>query len=216
MRYAFWASAIRILLRNPPSAKCRCSRRSPAKHRPSGGPGQLLPGRRHAMLHDSDMSTVWVLVNVSKRSAAEFIWTTRLDITTDAIPIPFTPIPNVAASLINTRTLQARIVTTSWPEAEDNMYGHAGPCAPARSGNALIVPDAAVLRDTEISLCLRAKPGSNQFARRPVDGRRRAMPVTRKSPAASRRRERRLVTAVSSCSSRIHYSTKRAHIGAQR
>ena len=68
----------------------------------------------------------------------------------------------------NTRTLQARIVTDNpGQKLKNNMYVN----AVVRAGSirdALTVPDAAVLRDTENQPFVYAQSGANQFARRLV------------------------------------------------
>jgi cobalt-zinc-cadmium efflux system membrane fusion protein len=159
------------LLKNPPSAQV------PLLAPVSGeitdrlvGPGQLLQAGATQCFTISDMSTVWVLVNVYQNDLAEIHPGDPVDITTDAYPDTFHGrISYVAATLDpNTRTLQARIVTDNpGQKLKNNMYAN----AVVRAGsirNALIVPDSAVLRDTENQPFVYVQTGSNQFARRPV------------------------------------------------
>jgi cobalt-zinc-cadmium efflux system membrane fusion protein len=93
-----------------------------------------------------------------------------VDITTDTYPQVFHGrISNVAPALDpNTRTLQARIVTANPNKIlKKDMYV----TAMLQAGvirDALTVPDAAVLRDTENMPFVYAQSGANQFARRLV------------------------------------------------
>ncbi len=77
------------------------------------GPGQLLQAGSTQCFTISDMSTVWVLVNVYQNDLADVHNGDNVDITTDAYPDIFHgKISYVADALDpNTRTLQARIVT---------------------------------------------------------------------------------------------------------
>ena len=135
------------------------------------GPGQLLQAGATQCFTISDMSTVWVLVNVYQSDLAYVHVGDSVDITTDAYPDIFHgKISYIAAALDpNTRTLQARIVTENpGKKLKKDMYVtatvHAGAIA-----NALTVPDAAVLRDTENQpfVYVQARD-TNQFARRLV------------------------------------------------
>lgn len=134
------------------------------------GPGQLLQAGATQVFTISDMSTVWVLVNVYQSDVAYVHVGDSVDITTDTYPQVFHgKISYVAPALDpNTRTLQARIVTSNPKKIlKKDMYV----TAVLEAGtiqNALTVPDAAVLRDTENIPFVYVQSGANQFARRLV------------------------------------------------
>jgi cobalt-zinc-cadmium efflux system membrane fusion protein len=135
------------------------------------GPGQLLQAGTTQCFTISDMSTVWVLVNVYQNDLAYVRTGDSADITTDAYPDTFHGKISYVADALDpaTRTLQARIVTQNpGYKLKKDMYVtanvHAGELA-----NALTVPDAAVLRDTENQPFVYVQVGSNQFARRLVN-----------------------------------------------
>lgn len=134
------------------------------------GPGQLLQAGATQVFTVSDMSTVWVLVNVYQSDVAYVHVGDSVDITTDTYPQVFHGrISYVAPALDpNTRTLQARIVTSNPKKIlKKDMYV----TAILQAGtiqNALTVPDAAVLRDTENIPFVYVQSGANQFARRLV------------------------------------------------
>ena len=134
------------------------------------GPGQLLQAGATQVFTISDMSTVWVLVNVYQSDVAYVHVGDSVDITTDTYPQIFHGrISYVAPALDpNTRTLQARIVTSNPRKIlKKDMYV----TAVLQAGtiqNALTVPDAAVLRDTENMPFVYVQSGTNQFARRLV------------------------------------------------
>ena len=99
----------------------------------------------------SDISTVWVLVNVYQKDLPYVRVGDTVTIQTDTYPEVFHGrISYVAASLDpNTRTLQARIETNNPGEKlKKDMYV----VATVNAGtipNAIALPDAAVLRDSE-------------------------------------------------------------------
>jgi cobalt-zinc-cadmium efflux system membrane fusion protein len=134
------------------------------------GPGQLLQAGATQVFTISDMSTVWVLVNVYQSDVAYVHVGDSVDITTDTYPQAFHgKISYVAPALDpNTRTLQARIVTSNPRKIlKKDMYV----TAILQAGtiqNAITVPDAAVLRDTENMPFVYVQSGANQFARRLV------------------------------------------------
>lgn len=134
------------------------------------GPGQLLQAGATQVFTISDMSTVWVLVNVYQSDVAYVQVGDAVDITTDTYPQVFHgKISYVAPALDpNTRTLQARIVTSNPGKIlKKDMYV----TAMLQAGtiqNALTVPDAAVLRDSENMPFVYVQSGTNQFARRLV------------------------------------------------
>jgi cobalt-zinc-cadmium efflux system membrane fusion protein len=134
------------------------------------GPGQLLIGGATQIFTISDMSTVWVLVNVYQSDMAFVHAGDSVDITTDSYPEVFHgKISYIAPALDpTTRTLQARIVTSNpGKKLKKDMYVTAAVQAGAIR-DALTVPDAAILRDTENQPFVYVQSGSNQFARRLV------------------------------------------------
>ena len=134
------------------------------------GPGQLLQAGTTQCFTISDMSSVWVLVNVYQNDLAYVRSGDRVEITTDAYPSVFHgKISYVADALDpNTRTLQARIVTENpGKKLKKDMYVTANVQAGALS-NALTVPDASILRDSENQPFAYVQTAGNQFARRLV------------------------------------------------
>ena len=134
------------------------------------GPGQLLQAGTTQCFTISDMSTVWVLVNVYQNDLRYVHIGDDVAITTDAFPDTFHGKISFLSPALdpNTRTLQARIVTANpGKKLKKDMYVNATVQAGAIV-DALTVPDAAVLRDTENQPFVYAQAGTNQFARRPV------------------------------------------------
>jgi len=136
------------------------------------GPGQLLQAGTTQVFTISDMSTVWVLVNVYQGDVAYVHSGDSVNITTDAYADTFHgKISYIAPALDpNTRTLQARIVTENpGDKLKKDMYVTATVNAGAIA-NALTVPDAAVLRDTENQpfVYVQSSAKQNEFARRLV------------------------------------------------
>jgi cobalt-zinc-cadmium efflux system membrane fusion protein len=134
------------------------------------GPGQLLQAGATQCFTISDMSSVWVLVNVYQNDLAYVRNGDAVELTTDAYPDVFHgKISYIADALDpNTRTLQARIVTENPGEKlKKDMYVTATVRAGALA-NAITVPDASVLRDTENAPFVYVQQASNQFARRAV------------------------------------------------
>lgn len=134
------------------------------------GPGQLLQAGSTQCFTISDTSTVWVLVNVYQSEVGNVHVGDAADITTDAYPDVFRGrIAYIAPALDpTTRTLQERIETENpGHKLRKDMYVTATIRAGA-IGNALLVPDAAVLRDTENQPFVYVQTGANQFARRLV------------------------------------------------
>jgi cobalt-zinc-cadmium efflux system membrane fusion protein len=132
------------------------------------GPGQLLMAGATQVFTISDMSTVWVLVNVYQGDMAYVHPGDSVDITTDSYPDVFHgKISYIAPALDpTTRTLQARIVTNNpGKKLKKDMYVTASVQAGAIR-DALTVPDAAILRDTENQPFVYVQSGANQFARR--------------------------------------------------
>ncbi len=115
------------------------------------GPGQLLQAGATQCFTISDTSTVWVLVNVYQSDLGSVRIGDAVDITTDAYPEVFRGRISYLAPALDptTRTLQARIVTeNAGHKLKKDMYVTATVRAGAVA-NALLVPDAAVLRDDE-------------------------------------------------------------------
>jgi cobalt-zinc-cadmium efflux system membrane fusion protein len=134
------------------------------------GPGQLLQGGATQVFTISDMSTVWVLVNVYQSDMSYVHPGDSVDITTDSYPDTFHgKISYIAPALDpTTRTLQARIVTSNpAKKLKKDMYV-TGSVQAGAIRDALTVPDAAVLHDTENQAFVYVQSGSNQFARRVI------------------------------------------------
>jgi len=132
--------------------------------------GQLLqPGSTQCFLI-SDVSTVWVLVNVYQKDLPYVRVGDVVSIQTEAYPQIFHGrISYVAASLDpGTRTLQARIETANLNDKlKKDMYV----VATVNAGtipHALVIPDSAVLRDSENQPFVYAATAQNQFGRRSV------------------------------------------------
>jgi membrane fusion protein, heavy metal efflux system len=132
--------------------------------------GQLIqPGTTQCFMI-SDISTVWVLVNIYQKDLPYVRVGDSVAIQTDTYPEVFHGrISYVAASLDpSTRTLQARIETNN-PDAKlkKDMYV----VATVNAGtipNAIALPDAAVLRDSENEPFVYAAASPNEFGRRSV------------------------------------------------
>jgi cobalt-zinc-cadmium efflux system membrane fusion protein len=116
------------------------------------------------------MSNVWVLVNIYQRDVANVHVGDEVTIDNEAYPgVVRGKIQYIAPALDpTTRTLQARIESSNPGERlKKDMYV----TALVRAGvipNALVVPDSAVLRDTENMPYVYLQTGNNQFARRMV------------------------------------------------
>jgi cobalt-zinc-cadmium efflux system membrane fusion protein len=133
-------------------------------------PGQLLQAGQTQCFTISDMSTVWVLVNVYQNDLPYVHVGDSVTIQTDAYPHPFQgKISFISAALDPTsRTLQARIVTENpHEELKKDMYVSTTVTA-GTIANALAVPDAAVLRDAENQPYVYLAEGNDQFAQRSV------------------------------------------------
>jgi len=133
-------------------------------------PGQLLQAGGTQCFTLSDMNSVWVLVNIYQNDIAYVHVGEDVTIDNETYPgVMRGKIQYVAPALDpTTRTLQARIEASNPAERlKKDMYVtaevHAGTIP-----NALSVPDAAVLRDTENMPYVYIQTGGNQFARRMV------------------------------------------------
>jgi cobalt-zinc-cadmium efflux system membrane fusion protein len=132
--------------------------------------GQLIqPGATQCFMI-SDTGNVWVLVNVYQKDLPYVRVGDPATIQADAYPEAFHGrIAYVAAALDpNTRTLQARIETNNPGEKlKKDMFV----VATVKAGtieNAIALPDAAILRDSENQPFVYAAASSNQFGRRSV------------------------------------------------
>jgi membrane fusion protein, heavy metal efflux system len=133
-------------------------------------PGQLLQAGGTQCFTLSDMGTVWVLVNVYQNDIA-YVHVGE-DVTIDNETYPGAihgKIQYISPALDpTTRTLPVRIEASNPGERlKKDMYV----TAEVRAGNipnALTVPDAAVLRDTENLPYVYLQTGASQFARRMV------------------------------------------------
>jgi membrane fusion protein, heavy metal efflux system len=132
--------------------------------------GQLLQAGSTQCFTISDMSTVWVLVNVYQKDLPYVRLGDAVEIQTDTYPDVFHGrISYVAASLDpSTRTLQARIETTNpGQKLKKDMYVTAMVQA-GKIQDALAVPDSAILRDSENEPFVYAEVAPNQYGKRPV------------------------------------------------
>jgi membrane fusion protein, heavy metal efflux system len=132
--------------------------------------GQLLQPGTTQCFTISDISTVWVLVNVYQKDLPYVRIGDPVAIQTDTYPDVFHGrISYVAASLDpSTRTLQARIETANPGEKlKKDIYVTATVQA-GKIENAIAVPDSAVLRDSENQPFVYTEVSPNQFGRRPV------------------------------------------------
>ncbi|MGB2626641.1 MAG: efflux RND transporter periplasmic adaptor subunit [Candidatus Acidiferrum sp.] len=134
------------------------------------GPGQLLQGGATQCFTISNTSTVWVLVNVYQGDLPYVHVGDSVEINTDAYPELFHgKISYIAPALDpNTRTLQARIVTQNpGRKLKRDLYVTALVNA-GSIPDAVTVPDAAILRDTENQPFVYVETGDAKFARRVV------------------------------------------------
>ena len=134
-------------------------------------PGQLVQANTTQCFVISDMGTVWVVVNVYQNQMAYVHPGDPVTVQTDAYPTVFHGRISYISPALDptTRTLQARIVTENPGEKLKNqMYVWATVTA-GTVANAITVPVASVLRNTENQPYLYVQTGSNQFGRRMVD-----------------------------------------------
>ena len=133
-------------------------------------PGQLLQAGATQCFTLSKMSSVWVLVNIYQNDVAYVHVGDEVTIDNEAYTTPIRgKIQYIAPALDpTTRTLQARIEAPNPGERlKKDMYV----TAMVRAGvipNALMIPDAAVLRDTENMPYVYLQTGNTQFGRRMV------------------------------------------------
>ncbi len=167
-------------------------------------PGQLLQAGGTQCFTLSDMSSVWVLVNIYQNDVAYVHVGDEVTIDNEAYPgVVRGKIQYIAPALDpTTRTLQARIEASNPGERlKKDMYV----TAEVRAGvipNALMVPDAAVLRDTENMPYVYLQTGNNQFAQANGDARRKPGRQNTSPDRDCRRATRSSETAACSCNSR--------------
>jgi cobalt-zinc-cadmium efflux system membrane fusion protein len=134
------------------------------------GPGQLLQGGATQCFTISNTNTVWVLVNVYQSDLPYVRVGNLVEINTESYPELFHGRISYIAPALDptTRTLQARIVTDNpGKKLKKDMYV----TALVKAGSipdAITVPDAAVLHDTENQPFVYVQSNANQFARRLV------------------------------------------------
>jgi membrane fusion protein, heavy metal efflux system len=132
-------------------------------------PGQVIQAGATHVFTISNMSTVWVLVNVYQNDLSYIHLGDQVTVETNAFPTTFHGrISYIAPSLdADTRTLKVRIVTGN-PHGmlKKDMYV----TAIVQSGKtrALTVPDDSVLRDDVNEPFVYILSGTNQFSRRLV------------------------------------------------
>ncbi|MFY9751652.1 MAG: efflux RND transporter periplasmic adaptor subunit [Candidatus Acidiferrales bacterium] len=134
-------------------------------------PGQVMQAGSTQAFTISDMSTVWVLANVYQSDVAFVKTGDSVEVQTDSYPDTFHgKISFISPALDpNTRTLQARIeVQNPGEKLKKDMYCTVIVAAGAVS-NAIVVPDAAVLRDDENQPFVYIESGNDQFGRRAVN-----------------------------------------------
>jgi cobalt-zinc-cadmium efflux system membrane fusion protein len=134
------------------------------------GPGQLLQSGATQCFTISNTNTVWVLVNVYQSDLPYVHIGDVVEINTETYSELFRgKISYIAPALDpTTRTLQARIVTQNpGRKLKKDLYV----VALVKAGSipdAITVPDAAILRDTENKPFVYVQTGENQFARRVI------------------------------------------------
>jgi membrane fusion protein, heavy metal efflux system len=134
------------------------------------GPGQLLQTGATQCFTISNTNSVWVLVNVYQGDLPYIHLGDQVEINTEAYPELFHgKISYIAPALDpNTRTLQARIVTQNpGRKLKRDLYVTALVNA-GSIPDAITVPEAAILRDTENQPFVYVQTADNQFARRLV------------------------------------------------
>lgn len=133
-------------------------------------PGQVIQAGATQCFTISNLSTVWVLANIYQDTLAEVHVGDPVTIQTDSYPGIFKgKISYIAASLDpSTRTLQARIDTQNPGEKLKKDMFVTATVEAGTIANALVVPEAAVLHDSENQPFVYVLAGENQFARRAV------------------------------------------------
>lgn len=134
-------------------------------------PGQLLQAGATQCFTISDMSNVWVLVNVYQNQLSYIHSGDQVSVQTDAYPTVFHGRISYLAAAVdpNTRTLQARIVTENPEEKLKNQMYVTATVVAGTIRNAITVPVASVLRNTENQPFVYVQTGPTDFSRRMVD-----------------------------------------------
>src|ERR1700690_800049 len=133
-------------------------------------PGKLLAAGATQCFTLTDMSSVWILVNIYQKDVAYVHVGDQVSIENESYPGAVRgKIQYISAALDpTTRTLQARIEAANTGEKlKKEMYVS----ALVQAGvipNALFVPDASVLRDDQNMPYVYLQTGNSQFARRGV------------------------------------------------
>lgn len=131
-------------------------------------PGQVIQGGATQCFTISNMRTIWVLANVFQSDLAYVHQGNEVTIETDAYPEPFHGRISYLAPAMDptTRTLQVRVVTENpGQKLKKDMFVTVLVNAGALK-NALSVPDAAVLRNSENQPFVYVAAGPGQFAQR--------------------------------------------------
>jgi cobalt-zinc-cadmium efflux system membrane fusion protein len=133
-------------------------------------PGQLLAAGATQCFTLSDMSSVWVLVNVYQNDVAHVHVGDPVTIENESYPgVLRGKIEYISPALDpNTRTLQARIES---PNPGERLKKEMYVTAEVQAGvipNALFVPNSSVLRDEQNMPYVYLQTGQTQFARRDV------------------------------------------------
>lgn len=134
-------------------------------------PGQLIQAGATQCFTISDMSTVWVLVNVYQNQLSYIHNGEAVSVQTDAYPTIFHGNISYLAPAVdlNTRTLQARIVTENPGEKLKNQMYVTAIVVAGTIPKAITVPVASVMRNTENQPFVYVQTGAGQFSRRMVE-----------------------------------------------
>ncbi|HEV2313844.1 MAG TPA: efflux RND transporter periplasmic adaptor subunit [Candidatus Acidoferrales bacterium] len=134
-------------------------------------PGQLIQAGATQCFTISDMSTVWVLVNVYQNQLSYIHNGDAVSVQTDAYPTIFHGKISYLAPAVdpNTRTLQARIVTENPGEKLKNQMYVTAIVVAGTIPKAITVPVASVMRNTENQPFVYVQTGATQFSRRMVE-----------------------------------------------
>ena len=173
-------------------------------------PGQLLQAGGTQCFTLSDMSSVWVLVNVYQNDLAYVHVGEEVSIENESYPgVVHGKIAYLAPALDpTTRTLQARIEA---PNPGDRLKKEMYVTAVVDAGaipNALSVPDAAVLRDAQNMPYVYVQTGRQSVRPPGCDGRRKPGRQDAHLFRIAGRRTRGRLTAPCFCNSRIRFSAE--------
>jgi cobalt-zinc-cadmium efflux system membrane fusion protein len=133
-------------------------------------PGQLLAAGATQCFTLSDMSSVWILINIYQNDVAYVHVGDPVTIANESYPaVVHGKIEYISPALDpNTRTLQARIEA---PNPGERLKKEMYVTAQVQAGvipNALFVPNSSVLRDDQNMPYVYLQTGNTQFARRGV------------------------------------------------